>query len=52
MEIKIEKAENGYIIYSYRDSNDWKEQEDVIRVAYTFDEVVAMLKQEFNVVSI
>jgi len=52
MEIKIEKADNGYIIYSYKESNDWNDQDEVIRVAYTFDEVVEMLKQEFNVVSI
>ena len=49
MEVKIEKAENGYIVYSYREANSWKDQEEVIRVAYTFDEVVAMLKKEFNV---
>jgi hypothetical protein len=49
MEIKIEKADNGYIVYSYKETKNWNDQEEIIRVAYTFDEVVAMLKQEFDV---
>ena len=48
MEVKIEKAANGYIVYSFT-TNDWNDQDEVIRVAYTFDEVVAMLKQEFDI---
>jgi len=48
MEVKIEKAENGYIVYSYTSKN-WNDQDEVIRVAYTFNEVVEMLIKEFNV---